>query len=70
MKRNKTRLKCRIIEIFGNQKAFASACRLSLVALSRKINGQTALTLDDVKAWGNLLDIPPKDYVKFFFDES
>jgi transcriptional regulator with XRE-family HTH domain len=64
------KLKGKIVECFGTQKAFSDACGMSLVSISKKLNGKTSLSTVEIKEWSQLLGIQAKDYVKFFFSES
>lgn len=70
MARKNQKLKGLIVEQYGTQKAFSDACGVSLVSVSKRLNGKTAFTTVDIAEWAGLLGIQPKDYVKFFFSES
>jgi transcriptional regulator with XRE-family HTH domain len=67
-----SKLRGRITEKFGKQSAFADAVGISSVALSRKLMGKTAISVDDIRHWSssNLLDIAPSEYHTYFFAEK
>ena len=62
-------LRGRIISKFGSIKAFAKAYGISFVSMSRKLNGRTAITQDDVIRMSapDMLDILPCEYGRYFF---
>lgn len=63
------KLRERIRNKYGTQKAFASAMDMDLSSLNLKLNGLRDWTLSDIEKACKLLDIP-KDEVKdyFFYD--
>lgn len=61
-------LKCKIIEKYGSQTAFAKALGTSKVLLSKKMVGKTAFTCKDIEKWIKLLEIPREEISKYFFD--
>ncbi|MCH5149258.1 MAG: DUF739 family protein [Spirochaetales bacterium] len=66
MGRIKQKLKGKIIERYGTQKAFSAVCGKSLVTVSKKLNEKTRFSTIDIKEWSELLGIKPEDYVDFF----
>ena len=64
-----SKLRGRIIEKFGSFKAFAEAFGISPVAMSNKLNGKIAISLDDIVMMSGpeLLDIKPEEYHLYFF---
>lgn len=60
-------LKGRITAKFGTRKAFADALGVSENTVSRKLNGHSAFSQEDIEKWAELLDIPVKEYGKYFF---
>ena len=64
-----SKLRGRIIEKFGSIKAFAEACGLSTVTMSKKLNGKVAVSPEDIVKWSapELLDIQPSEYHLYFF---
>ena len=64
-----SKLRGRIIEKFGSIKAFAEACGLSTVSMSKKLNGKIAISQADIIRMSSpeLLDIHPSEYHLYFF---
>lgn len=64
-----SKLRGRIIEKFGSIKAFAKAYGITNVSMSRKLNGRTAISPNDIKKMSasELLDIQPEEYHEYFF---
>lgn len=69
MKFDYSKLRGRIIERFGSVTAFAKAYGLSLVTMSKKLNGKVAISLEDIVRMSapEFLDIPPEEYHIYFF---
>lgn len=63
------KLRGRIIEYFGTYKNFAAEIGKSVITLSAKLNGIRGLSQGDMILWGKLLEIEPKDYGLYFFDD-
>ena len=59
----------RIIARFGSRKAFAEAYGISEVAMSKKLNGHTGISTEDIMKMSanELLDICPEDIHRYFF---
>ena len=66
---NQSKLRGRIIEKFGSQKAFAKAYGISENAMSKKMQGATAISLADIEKMSapDMLDIAPTDIPVYFF---
>ncbi len=66
------KLRGRIIEKFGSIKAFADAYGLTNVTMSNKLNGKTAISMEDIVRMSapDLLDIPPSQYHEYFFTKK
>ncbi len=62
------KLRGRIIEKFGSQSKFCEELGLSKVSMSKKMNGETGFSQDDVIKWSRLLDIDLTDVGSFFYD--
>lgn len=64
-----SKLRGRIIERFGKIKVFAEAYGISEVSMSKKLNGHTAISPDDIMKMSEpeLLDIRPEEYHLYFF---
>lgn len=61
------KLRGRIKEKFGTEKAFAEALNTSLITVSKKLTGRSQFTSEDIKKWCSLLDISLKDVGIYFF---
>lgn len=61
------KLRGRITEKFGTESRFAKALGISLIAVSRKLNGVTNFTRKDILKWCEVLQIPVKDIPIYFF---
>lgn len=61
------KLRGRIIEKYGSQRAFARELGMSYVAVSNKMTGKVGFSQDDIIEWMNLLDIKTKDVGEYFF---
>lgn len=69
MKFDYSKLRGRIIEKFGSITAFAKAYGLSLVTMSKKLNGKVTFSPEDIVRMSSpeFLDIPPNEYHEYFF---
>ena len=70
MEFNYNRLRARIMEKYHTQAMFANAFGISKNALSRKLNNKMSFSVDDIFKAVELLDIPKKDIVPYFFDSK
>lgn len=61
------KLRGRIIEKFGSIREFAKAYGISLNSMSKKLNGKTAISTNDIVKMAKLLDIKPSEYHEYFF---
>lgn len=52
---------------FKTQSAFALAIGLSACSVSKKLNGATEWTAEDIRKSCEVLDIPPEQIPKYFF---
>jgi len=66
---NQAKLRGRIVEKFGSQRAFAEAYGISENAMSKKMNGVTAISVEDIErmAMPNMLDISAEEIPVYFF---
>lgn len=69
---NQSKLKGRIIEKFGSQKAFAKAYGISDNAMSKKMQGKTAISVADIRKMSDpaFLDIKVEEYPVYFFADE
>ena len=63
-----SKLKGRIIERYGTQKAFAEAVGVAENTLSLKLNDKVGITREDILTWSDLLGISIDDYGSFYFE--
>ena len=61
------KLRGRIIEKFGTESRFAEAIGYTLITVSRKLNGKSQFSSDDIKKWCAALEIPVEDAGSYFF---
>lgn len=67
MEINYNKLKGRIIEKYGSFYNFADALGVSKVSLSKKMNGHSGFSRDDIVKWCGLLSIDRNDLEAYFF---
>ncbi len=65
-----SKLKGKIKEVFGTQKAFAKAMNISGVSLSAKLNNTVAFTQSEINKACELLGIPIEFIPVYFFTEK
>lgn len=61
-----SKLTGRIIEAFGTRQAFANVANISNSYLSQKLNGLQPLSLQEVREWSRILDIPKDEIADYF----
>lgn len=64
---NYSKLKGKIIEVFGSQRAFASALGKGEEYVSRFLNGRFFLEQPELETWMELLDVPFEEVRVYFF---
>lgn len=62
-----SKLKGRIVERFGSQRAFAEKLGITEVSLTRKMQNQAAWKQSEIVKAKNLLGIPPEETDLYFF---
>lgn len=62
------KLRGRIIEKFGSQKAFCAAVGGSVAYLSNYLNGKASLTQETIAKWAEALEIPSGELDAYFFN--
>lgn len=60
------KLRGRIIEKYGTMATFADVLGLSLVSVSKKMNGRTQFSQNDIVKWADLLEIESSEYPAYF----
>ena len=61
------KLRGRIKEKFGTETRFATALDVSLVTVSKKLNGMVQFTKKDIEKLCNILGIPIEEAGTYFF---
>jgi len=67
MGKERNRLRGRIIERYGSQKAFAEAIGLSEQAVSQRLNSRTGFSAKMIVKWSEALGIDTADIGTFFY---
>ena len=62
-----SKLKGRIIERYGTQKAFAEAMGMNVATLNAKLNSKATWTLEEIEKACSLLGIPKNEINEYFF---
>lgn len=62
-----SKLRGKIVEVYGSQYKFAEALKISENSLSKKLNGKTQFRQDDIQTWCNLLGISVDEAGLYFF---
>lgn len=62
-----SKLRGKIREKFGSERAFAQAIGMAKQTLSNKLNGKTEWTLGEMKRAKELLDIETQQFYYYFF---
>lgn len=63
-------LKGKIAAVYGSQEMFAKVVGLQPITVSRRLNGQTAFTRDEIIRWAAALHIDKNEIISYFFDEK
>lgn len=63
------KLRGKIVEVYGNQRAFADALDVSEQTVTAKLNGRFDFSQKDIIKWCNLLGIETKDVSDYFFGQ-
>lgn len=64
------KLKGRIVEKFGSQKAFADALGVTDTTVNNKLNNRRLMSQDDIASWAETLEIPLDQIGLYFFTEN
>lgn len=65
-----SKLKGRIIELYGTQRAFAKKLGISQNSLSKKLTCKTEFSQKDIIKWSALLGISKDEYGEYFFNSK
>lgn len=63
------KLKGRIVEKFGSQKAFADALGVTDTTVNNKLNNRRLMSQDDIANWAETLEIPLDQIGLYLFTE-
>lgn len=66
---NSNKLKGRIVEVFGTQRAFAEALGVQQRKVSEQLKNKRELTRAEIEHWCDLLKIEREDIADYFFTE-
>ena len=61
-----SKLKGRIIELFGTRAAFAKALHKSEILVCKKLNNKSHFSQQSMQEWGELLQIDVSEYGTYF----
>lgn len=61
------KLRGRIVEMYGSQRAFAQAVGITVQTVSAKLAGKRAFTIDDISKWCEMLIIDVSEIPDYFF---
>lgn len=64
---NYKKLRGRIVEKYGSQKKFADILGVSENSVSKKMQGKTGFSQEDIVKWSQLLNIKKDEYTLYFF---
>ena len=64
---NYSKLRGRIIEMYGSQRTFAEKMKMSNETLSRKLTGKTYFRQDEICKISELLGIKTEQFDSYFF---
>lgn len=62
------KLRGRIVEKFGTIDNFGKNLDISIVSISKKLNGTTGFSQADIIEWSKLLEIEMNEVGNYFFD--
>ena len=62
------KLRGRIVEKYGSISAFSEHLNISLTQVSKKMNGVSGFSQEDIVEWAELLEIDLAEVGTYFFD--
>ena len=65
-----SKLRGRIVEVFGNQKKFSEAYGISENTMSLKMSNNVRFTSDDIIRISEMLNIPKEEIGSYFFTKK
>lgn len=67
LKKTFLKLKGRMVEKFGSIKGFADASGIPANTINSKLTGRRKINQEDMRKWGEVLEIPVSEYYDYFF---
>lgn len=67
---NRGKLKGRIVELFGSQRAFSDKIGLTEQSITAKLNGRSQFSQADIVKWCTALEIEKDEVADYFFTEG
>lgn len=67
MAKTYNKLRGKIVEVFGSQRAFSKEVGLTEQSVTAKLNGKIDFSQGDIIKWCELLGIEAKDVSNYFF---
>ena len=64
---DRSKLRGRIVEKYGSQKAFAETLNMSDRTMSLKMNNVVAISQEEIVEWCELLELRDEDIPEYFF---
>ena len=65
-----SKLRGRIVEMYGSQREFSKAVNLSEQSITAKLNSRSDFSQDDIIQWSNVLQIGLVDIGPYFFNQE
>lgn len=65
-----SKLRGRIVEMYGSQREFSKAVNLSEQSITAKLNSRSDFSQDDIIQWSNVLQIGLDDIGPYFFNQE
>lgn len=56
-----------MVEKFGSIEGFAEAAGIPKSTVTAKLTGRREINKEDMKKWGEVLDIPVSEYYDYYF---
>lgn len=67
---NRGKLKGRIVELYGSQRAFSDKIGLTEQSITAKLNGRSQFSQADIIKWCTALEIEKDEVADYFFTEG
>lgn len=63
------KLRGKIVEVYGNQRAFADILKVSEQTVTAKMNGRSEFSQEDIIKWSDALNIDAREIGDYFFGQ-